>query len=160
MDNDKTWILTISMVAVISGIIESLLPDRKYKKLFRFATCIVLLYVFLQPIMGNNSINFHIEDYLHDNYEVSENIDKLAQDAMVGSAEKAIEDMFIDFADKNNIEFNVQCKCTINDNEIKIDNIYIFNCTPKESEDMVINFAVNSGFNNNQLNFQGETDEN
>ena len=159
MDKNKNWIITISMVAIISGIIESLLPDKKYKKLFRFISCTVLLYVFLQPIIGNNSINFHIEDYLSDNYEVSENIDKLAQNAMTDSAEKAIEDMFTDFAEENNIEFKVRCKCTVIDNEIKIDNIFVTDCAPTESVDMIINFAINSGFDKNQLIFQGEADE-
>ena len=159
MDINKSWIVTISMISIISGIIESLLPDRKYKKLFRFVAATVLLYVFLQPVMGNKIINFNINDYLSDNYEVSESIDKFAQNAIVDSAEKAIEDMFLDFAGDNSITCKVKCKCSVVDNKIMVDNIYVSDCATKESEELIIDFAFNSGFDKSQLIFQGENYE-
>ena len=91
MDEVKKWAITISGVSILSGIISSLLPEDSYKKLFRFIAGVFLLYAVLQPLFGRNSIDFNIGDYLSDNYEVSDNIDKYAKSAMLSSAEKAIE---------------------------------------------------------------------
>ena len=156
MDEVKKWAITISGVSILSGIISSLLPEDSYKKLFRFIAGVVLLYAVLQPLFGRNSIDFNIGDYLSDNYEVSDNIDKYARGAMLSSAEKAIEDMFIDFAQSKDSEIKIDCNCNIADNVIAVEKIRISECTPKESLEDIKDFAVRSGFNESLLIFTGD----
>jgi hypothetical protein len=156
MDEVKKWAITISGVSILSGIISSLLPEDSYKKLFRFIAGVVLLYAVLQPLFGRNSIDFNIGDYLSDNYEVSDNIDKYAKGAMLSSVEKSIEDMFIDFAQSKTIQLKINCSCEIINNKIVVEEIRISECTPTESADDIKDFAVRSGFDESLLIFTGD----
>ena len=159
MDKIKLWALTVSTVSIISGVILSLLPKNAYKKYYKFIVGIMLVYTFLQPIIGKNSIDFDITDYLKDNYEVSDNIDKYAQSAMVDSAEKAIEAMFTEFADKNSIDCKIRCKCRINNRKITVDKIYIINSLSEEKTILIEEFAVSAGFDESILIYMGDNIE-
>lgn len=159
MNGNKSWIISISLVSIINGIIESFLPDGKYKKMFRFSVGIILLYVIIQPLTGINAVNFSIDNYLSDNYEISENIDIYAQKAIVSSAEKAIEDMFIDFARDHNINYKVKCICSVSEDQISIDKIYITDYKPADAYKTILTFAVSSGIDKNKLIFKGGKNE-
>lgn len=156
MDEVKKWAITVSAVSIISGVLSSLLSENTYKNLFRFIAGIVLVYAVLQPLIGRNSIDFNIKDYLKENYEVSENIDKYAQSAMLDSAEKAIEDMFSDYAKSKGIDLKIDCSCKLYNNNITVDEIKVTKCVPKENMNMIKQFATESGFDKSVLFFTGD----
>ena len=156
MDQVKKWVITVSAVSIISGVVSSLLPDDTYKNLFRFMSGLVFVYVILQPLIGRNSIDFNIKDYLIENYEVSENIDKYAQSAMIDSAEKAIEDMFLDYAKANSTDLNIHCTCKVYDGNITVKEISIEKCIPKENLDLIKQFATASGFDESVILVAGD----
>ena len=86
------WALTISGVSVVSGILFILLPQNSHKKMFRTIISIVMIYAALQPFAGTNAFDFDISDFIKDNYQIREDIDKYALSGMLRSAEKAIEE--------------------------------------------------------------------
>ena len=67
MDEIKQWVLTISAVSIVSGVLISVLPKSSHKNLFKTITGIVLIYSAITPILGADGIDFNIEDYLVDN---------------------------------------------------------------------------------------------
>ena len=146
MDEVKKWAVTVSAVSIISGVVASLLPDDSYKNLFRFIAGIILVYAVLQPLIGKNSIEFDINEYIKENYEVSEDIDKYAQNAMLDSAEKAIENLLSDFAEKNNTDLKINCKCEVQEGNIVINEIRVADCVPEENLGIIKQFAIESGF--------------
>lgn len=156
MDEVKKWAVTVSAVSIISGVVSSMLPENSHKNVFRFVAGVVLVYAILQPLISKNTVDFNIEDYLGDNYEVSENIDKYAQSAMLNSAEKAIEDIFLDFAQNSGTTFEVDCVCSIDNGNVVIDEIRIINCSSEESISLVRQFARESGFDENVLIIAGD----
>ena len=151
MDEVKKWAVTVSAVSIISGVVSSLLPNNTYKNLFRFVAGVVLVYAVLQPLIGRNSIDFNIGDFLKENYEVSENIDKYAQNAMVDSSEKAIEDMFLDYAKSNGADLKIDCRCKVYDNNIIVEEIVVTECVPKEKLNIIKQYAIESGFDESVL---------
>ena len=156
MDEIKQWVLTISAVSIVSGVLISVLPKSSHKNLFKTITGIVLIYSAITPILGADGIDFNIEDYLVDNYSVSENIDKYALSSVVDSAEKAIEDIMLREAANNNIECRFSCGCVIENDKILPNKIIV---TPKPSEDdmnKIILIAENLGFDKNAISFEGE----
>ena len=96
MNEIRQWVLTISAVSIISGILISLVPKSSHKNLYKTITGLVLVYTFFQPFIDSKDIDFNINDYLFYNYSVSENADKYAQASIIRSAEKAIEEILIE----------------------------------------------------------------
>ena len=156
MDEVKKWAITVSAVSIISGVVASLLPDNSYKNLFRFVAGVVLVYAVLQPLIGKNSIDFDINEYIKENYEVSKIIDKYARSAMLDSAEKAIEDLLLDFAKKNDTDLKLNCKCEVQDGNIVINEIKVITCIPKENLSIIKQFAIESGFDESVLVYAGD----
>lgn len=156
MGDFKKWIMMISAVSVFSGIVSSLLSENSYKKVFSFVVGSVLVYTLLQPFVGKNSVDFHISDYLKFNYEISENIDIYAEKSMIQSAEKAIEDIFYDFADSNGINCEISCECIVSDNKMCIDEIYISDCKTEENINLIREYAIKSGFDESIIYFTGD----
>ena len=149
----KDWALAVSTISITGGIIASLLPRNTYKKLFKYIVGVVMVYTLLHPIIGKNSINFNIQDYLKDNYQVSENVDKYAETAMLSSAEKSIVGMFSDFAERNETELKINCKCIIENEKILIEAINIIDCKPIENLSLIKDFAEDSGIDKDILIF-------
>ena len=77
----------------------------------------------------------------------------------MSSAEKAIEDMFIDFASDHNINYKVKCKCSASEDQISIDKIYITDYKPADAYKTILTFAVSSGIDKNKLIFKGGKNE-
>ena len=156
MEEIRQWVLTISAVSIISGVLISALPKSSHKNLFKTITGIVLLYSAITPIIGADGIDFNIEDYLLDNYSVSENIDKFALSSVVDSAEKAIEDILLEEVENSGIECGFTCECAVENDKILLIKIEV---TPKLSEDdmnKIIIIAENFGFDKNVITFEGE----
>lgn len=159
MDSIKKWTLLISAVAVISGILLSVLPEGKLKGAYKALTGVILLYAFLYPMLSGNTIDFDVADFLSDNYEISENIDKYALSAVISSAEKAIKELLEGEIKKNNINCEIKVQCSEENGEILIDSLCFTGTLAKEEKTQVINIAKSLGFREDAIIFIGESDE-
>lgn len=159
MDSIKKWTLLISAVAVISGILLSVLPEGKLKGAYKALTGVILLYAFLYPMLSGNTIDFNVDDFLSDNYEISENIDKYALSAVISSAEKAIKELIDEEIKKNNINCEIKVQCSEEKGEIIIDSLCFTGTLTKEEKTQVINIAKSLGFREDAIIFIGESDE-
>lgn len=159
MDKIKQWTITVSMVSVISGILLSFVPKGKMKAAYKTLVSIALVYSFLLPLIDTKSIDFNIEDYLSDNYEVSENYDKYAIQSVVSSAEKAIEDMLSEFADSKKIDCRFSVKCEIVKDRIAVASIGVVGTADSAAKEKIIAHIDELGFNKDIIEFKGEIDE-
>lgn len=151
--------MTVSMVSVISGILLSFVPKGKMKAAYKTLVSIILVYSFLLPLIDTKSIDFNIEDYLSDNYEVSENYDKYAIQSVVSSAEKAIEDMLSEFANSEEIDCSFSVKCEIVKDRIAVASIEVVGTADSAAKEKIIAHIDELGFNKDIIEFKGEIDE-
>lgn len=156
MDKIKQWSLTVSAVSVIGGILLSLVPGGKLKPSYKTLISILLVYTFMLPFVSSLSIDFDIENYLKDNYKVSESFDKYALENAVSSAEKAVKEALSDYFKSQKIQCDFDVECESIDGEIVIKSIYI-SCN--EKKDIIISMMSELGFEKNYIKFKGETDE-
>ena len=158
-DQIKQCTLVISAVSVVSGVLISLLPKSSHKNLYKTITGLVLIYAFMMPVIGQNVIDFNFEDFLHDNYSVSSDIDKYALASIVDSAEKAIENIMNDEARKQNIQCEFRCRCEISDNQLAIEKISVKSDLNESERERVKNIAESFGFDKSSVEFEGEDNE-
>ena len=155
MDKIRQWAILISSVTIISGVLVSLLPKGSHKNLYKTIIGIVILYAFIQPVMGGNDINFKVSDFLIDNYEVSKNIDKYALLSMVSSAERAIENLLSEESIMNNIECSFACKCKVENEQIVVDEITVKNLKAEDYQ-RIKDIVRALGLSENIIKFTGE----
>ena len=156
MNEIRQWVLTISAVSIISGILISLVPKSSYKNLYKTITGLVLVYTFLQPFIDSKDIDFNINDYLFDNYSVSENADKYAQASIIRSAEKAIEEILIEESEALEIECSFKCSCKIKGEELIVEQISVKSKSYKLDKNSIEELAEKFGFDKTVLVFEGE----
>lgn len=156
MDYIKQWVTTISAVSIISGVLISLVPKSTHKTLYKSLTAIILVYAILQPFTSAKKSEINIDDYLAENYEVSNNIDEYALYSVIDSAEKAIENLFIEEAEKVNIHCNVTCSCEVKKNEIAVRKLIISPKQSKESIQSIYDIAQSLGIDTKVIVFEGE----
>lgn len=159
MEEIKKWSLLISAVAVISGVLLSVLPEGKLKKAYKTLTGVILVYAFLYPVVSGHYVNFTVSEFLSDNYEISENIDKYALSAVIGSAQKAIKELIENELEKKSISSKVTVECTEKDGEVKIASVSFLDNLSEEEKDEVIDICLSLGIDEKIVKFTGERNE-
>ena len=159
MEKVRQWTLIVSAVSVMSGILTSVLPKNMHKNYFKVISGIIIIYAVLQPLTGTNGIDFKMNDFLSDNYQVSNELDKYAVSAMVNSAEKAIEDILNEKAKEMSIECKFKCECYIRNDQMEVRKISVNpNVNPTEKK-LIEDLCEDYGFNNSVVFFAGEEHE-
>ncbi len=156
MDNIKQWVVTLSTISIISGVLISLLPKSSHKTLYKSLTAIIMVYAVLQPLTYTKKLQLNIDDYLYENYSISNSLDDYAISSVVNSAETAIENLFIEEAEKLEINCNFQCSCEEKNNEITVTKLTV---TPKltpEDKEEIYNIVKSLGVNTEVIVFEGE----
>ena len=159
MDKISQWTLAVSAVSAICGVLVSLLPKSSNKNLYKVITVIILIYAFLQPFIGTKGIDFNISDFISDNYSVSGDIDKYALSSILNSAEKAIEELFYEEAQKFNIDCKFKCECIISDEKISVEKIIIDTKLNESEINQIEDIAKSLGLERNIIYYMGEDDE-
>lgn len=159
MDKIKQWTLTLSAISIISGLILVILPQDTNKKLFKVIVSVVMIYAALQPIISMKGIDLNIGDYLKDNYQVSENIDKYALSAMINSAEKAIENLLAEKSEELNLKFTFSCVCSETDGEISVEEIIIFPKADENEKEILESIIESLGFDKSIIIYEVEGNE-
>ena len=156
MDNIKQWVVTLSAISIISGVLISLLPKSSHKTLYKSLTAIIMVYAVLQPLTYTKKLQLNIDDYLYENYSISNSLDDYAISSVVDSAETAIENLFIEEAEKLEIDCNFQCSCEEKNNEITVTKLTVTpKLTPEDIEE-IYNIAKSLGVNTEVIVFEGE----
>lgn len=159
MEEIKKWTLLISAVAVISGVLLSVLPEGKLKKAYKTLTGVILVYAFLYPLVSGHYIGFTMNEFLSDNYEISENIDKYALSAIISSAQKAIKELIESELEKKSIESKVTVQCTESGGEIKVTSVSFLDDLSDTIKSKVIDICLSFGIDKDIIKFTGESDE-
>ncbi len=159
MNDMRQWTLILSSILILSGLLLALLPQSTHKNIFKVIISILLVYASLLPFIGSRGIDFRISDFVKDNYQVSENMDKYALSAMVRSAEKAIENILTEKAESENLKLDFKCYCEIANDEIEIKKISVSPTPDKTAINTLENIIVSLGFETSVLCFEGEDDE-
>ncbi len=159
MNEIRQWTLTVSAVSIMSGILNCLLPKSMQKNIFKVVAGIVIIYAFLEPLTGVNRLDFKVNDFLKDNYQVSENIDKYAVNSMINSAEKAIEDLLFEKAEENNIDCKFECKCILTENQIIVSQITVSPRLSQNEKTLIESWSESYGFDKSIIIFEGEDSE-
>lgn len=156
MNKIRQWSLIVSAVSVISGLLLSVIPKSSQKSFFKVIVTVVLIYAVLQPAVNSKGIDFRINDFLSDNYQISENLDKYALSSMIRSAEKAIEDLLENKAEEQNLNCRFKCDCEMINDEIVIKQIIVYS-----SQDTEVLFSISEmisglGIDKSYIVFKGE----
>ena len=156
MDNIKQWVVTLSAISIISGVLISLLPKSSHKTLYKSLSAIIMVYAVLQPLTYTKKLQLNIDDYLYENYSISNSLDDYAISSVVDSAETAIENLFIEEAEKLEIDCNFQCSCEEKNNKITVTKLTVTpKLTPEDIEE-IYNIAKSLGVNTEVIVFEGE----
>ena len=118
-----------------------------------------MIYAALQPFVGTNAFDFDISDFIKDNYQIREDIDKYALSGMLRSAEKAIEDILSEEAEAHNIKAKFSCECAEESDEIVIGSIKVYGDYDENYKETVENIIISLGFDKSMIIFEGDTDE-
>ena len=156
MDKINNWALTVSAVSVISGLLLYIVPKSSQKKYFRVIVTIILVYASFLPFVSAEGIDFNIGDFLSDNYQVSEKLDKYALNSMVQSAEKAIENLLTDKAEKAGFTCRFECNCEIINDDISVKSVIAFTENVDTRKQEIIGIIADLGFSESILVFEGE----
>lgn len=150
--------MVISAVSVLSGVLLSVVPTGKLKIAYKSLISVILVYTFLLGVIEFNSIDFNAEEYIKDNYKVSENLDRYAIDSMISSAEKAIEGLLDDYAEKSDIECMFKVVCAEEDGNIVVNEISVSDCTEADAS-KIYDLITALGFEKNIISISGESNE-
>lgn len=159
MDKNKQWILAVSAISIISGVLLYIVPESSQKNIFKVVTSVILIYAVIQPIVSFKGVDFNLEDYLTDNYQVSESFDRYAVDTMKKSAEKTIESMLAEKSSEQGLDCSFECKCTVTDGRLEVETITIKLLNNDNSQEKIINICTALGFKKSVLIFEGGLNE-
>lgn len=156
MEKIRQWTIMLSSVAVVSGVLVALLPKSSHKNLYKVIVSIVLIYALLLPLTEAYDFDFNISDYLRDNYAVSENIDMYAQNTLLRSAEKTINDILSDEALKADISCEFITECEVIDSNVEVIRITVHNVADESKKSKIGELIVALGFDEKIIVFAGE----
>lgn len=156
MDKINQWSVTVSAVSVISGILLSLIPDSKIRPAYKTLVSIVLVYSIMLPLTNSFSINFDINDYIKENYNIRDDLDKYALKSALSSAEKAIEEALNDYFTYEKIKCDFSVECYLKGEEIRVKRITV---ESQENEDGIKALLCELGFSEGIIEFKGEAHE-
>lgn len=159
MDKIKEWAVVISAVSVISGVLLSVVPEGKLRPAYKTLISIVLVYCIMLPLINSWSIDFSFEEYLRDNYEVSENYDKYALQSVISSAQKAVEETLSEYSEEINIPCNFDVKCEFSEEQVFVSEIAVIGADTAEIKDKITAMIIELGFEKEIIKFKGEADE-
>ncbi len=159
MGTIKQWVITVSTVSIISGILISVLPKSTQKTLFKSIVSVLMIYAFLLPIVKAQKIKFNIDDYLSDNYRISNDANEYALLSIVSSAEKAIENLLDEEAEKQKINCKFICKCEVTDDAITVKKLTVKPEQNKFDVKKIYEIADSFGINTEVIVFEGENNE-
>ncbi|MBO5936062.1 MAG: hypothetical protein J6Q79_00435 [Clostridia bacterium] len=156
MDKIRQWTLSVCAVSIISGLLMSVLPKSSQKSFCKVIVSVMMLYTVMHPVISSNGIDFSIDDFLSDNYQLSETYDKYARSAMIKSAEKAIADTLKNKAYELGIDCNFTCECIEENEQITVTRITVAKCNDADSKDKITGMIYDSGFKETDIVFEGE----
>ncbi|MBO5937642.1 MAG: hypothetical protein J6Q79_08565 [Clostridia bacterium] len=156
MDKIRQWTLSVCAVSIISGLLMSVLPKSSQKSFFKVIVSVMMLYTVMQPIISSKGIDFSVDEFLSDNYQLSETYDKYATSAMIKSAEKAIADTLKNKAYELGIDCNFTCECIEENEQIIVSRIIVTQLEKADSKDIIIRMIYDSGFKETDIVFEGE----
>ncbi len=159
MEKIKQWAVVISAVSVISGLLLSVIPSGKLRPAFKSLISIILVYTFMLGFIDSRSIDFDIGEYLSENYEVSESLDKYALQGVVSSAQKATEQLLYEYAEENKLSCKFEVECGVGDEEVFISKIIVTDCESAEEKEKIISLISGLGFDKALIKIEGEADE-
>lgn len=159
MEKIKQWAILVSAVSIVSGVLISLLPKGKLKAAYKSFVGVIMVYALLSPIFGTKGLDFSVDEYLSNNYEVSENIDNYALSSMISSAEKAIVDILKDELSEKNIIADVEAKCVLENDEIKLESIVFYGEFSENHKEVIMSLSEKLGFEKQTISFTGESNE-
>lgn len=156
MDKIRQWTLTVSAVSIVSGLLLSIIPKSSQKSFFKVVASVIMLHTILLPVINSKGIDFDLENFLSDNYQVSENLDKYALRSMIHSAEKAIEDLLYSKTKELGIDCRFECECEIRNEEIAVTEIIVYSPDEAEQKLEIQNLINDFGFDESYIVFEGE----
>lgn len=156
MDKIRQWTLTISAVSMISGLLLCILPKSSQKNFFKVIVSVTMLYAVMHPLINSKGVDFRIDEFLSDNYQLSENYDKYAVSAMIKSAENAIEDTLKSKALNLDIDCYFECSCEMENEEIVVDEIVVIMQGTTEKKGVISEMICGLGFDETRVVFKGE----
>ena len=156
MDKIRQWTLSVCAVSILSGLLLSVLPKGSQKSFFKVIVSIMMLYTVLHPIISSKGIDFSVDEFLSDNYQLSETYDKYARSAMLKSAEKAIEDTLKNKADELGINCKFSCECVAENELISVLKITVTLSEEIKSKDKITEMIYSLGFDETEIVFEGE----
>lgn len=125
MNDVKQWCMLISAVSIVSGIIMSIIPESKLKKVYNCLVTVLLVYVFILPLIKEEKYDFDFKSYLKQNEEVS----KEFSDKSFLPAESVINSEIGESIERRLKEngFDADCtvKCTVGQNNFSVDKITV-----------------------------------
>ncbi len=146
----------ISAVCIFSGVLLSVVPKGKLKSAYKTLASILLVYTFLYPLFDSSNVYFNISDYLSDNYQVSENLDKYALSSMIYSAENAIEKLLTESLKQSDFSCEISAECSFSSDEIIVDRLNITGEYNNEQKSKIKQIITDFGFNSDIIKFSGE----
>lgn len=156
MDKLKQWTIMISTVAIISGILSLILPERKMKAAYKILVGTLLVYAFVYPLMKPGALKIDINGFLSDNYAVSESYDKYALSAATASANRAIEEILASHCQQSDINARFKAECILEDDRSYINKIEAIGSFTDESRRKITEIAEGLGLNKEILIFSEE----
>ena len=156
MDELKRWAITVSSVAIFSGVLLTLIPGEKLKSAYKTLISILLVYVLMLPFISSYSFDFSIRDFLKENYAIKDDLDKYSLRNTVLSAQKAVSQVLEDYFASENMQCDFDVECILEDNEIKVEKIL---ARSEMSKDKIINEICKLGFSEEIIEFIGEADD-
>ena len=116
-----------------------------------------MLYAAICSISNmNNKLELSVDDFLVDNYAVSQNIDLNVQASVMDSAEKAIEDLLLNEAIKYGLQCEFKCECRIKNEKIAVVKIVVSPYIDEEKRDIFMTIVDSFDLDRNVVVFEGE----
>lgn len=157
----KSWIITICVVSVVSGILSCVMPRSSAKKAFQYVCSVVLVYAVLYPFISGSFEFPDLEkifgsDKADTSYEFSSKSEEVyliaAQSGCISAAENVLKEINIAYDE-------VTAHCVTDDGEIILKKISVFGSYSQEQKEQIKKALYKTFPEKTVIEFEGGTDE-
>lgn len=146
MKDIKQWCNVICIVAILSGVFITLIPENKLKQLYKFIVSGLIIYAVIIPFNSGADFDFKIEDYILQNEELKIQYKEKSYNVIMQSLEEALETEIKNTALCNGYNLSCKVKCCVMDDNYYIDKIiligYLTDADKEELENLLSTFKT------------------
>lgn len=156
MEKITVWLKLSAVVAIVSAVIMSVVPECRLKSSYKTLCALIILFALFSAFSSAESVDADfIRDSEKDSIYMSENTDEL----LIREGENVLDRMLENKLYEGGLEVKCKSEIVIEDNVMRVERVYIYGNLSKEEQEKAKDIVYLCVKEESEVIFAKESDE-